>query len=385
MVFKKGHKVSGEIRKKISLANKGRVAWNKGKPHLIETIKKISEANKGRLPWNTGLTKYTDKRLMSSGMKIKNNAKINSNFGTKGKITSKETRIKISEANKGKTISEETRKKIGEANKGKIRTEEMKNKMRGKQAWNKGTKGIMKCNSGCWKKGHIAWNKNKEIDLNKYQNWGMKGKHQNAENFKGENNGMYGKHHTKKMKEKQAQSRKKRIERLGYLFSPEQIKMFQENMRILGKSRKGCKLSKEHKEKISRRFKEWRKYQVFPFKDTMIEIKVQNFLKQLGIEFFTHQYMKEIKYAYQCDILIPIQKGIIQKTIIECDGDYFHRNLDKHPINYYPKNIQIQRILDFERNAQLEEAGWRVIRLWENEINNMNIDNIKKGVIKIGI
>jgi len=29
--FKKGHKVSKEIRKKISMANKGKIAWNKGR------------------------------------------------------------------------------------------------------------------------------------------------------------------------------------------------------------------------------------------------------------------------------------------------------------------------------------------------------------------
>ena len=47
---------------------------------------------------------------------------------------------------------------------------------------------------------------------------------------------------------------------------------------------KGKKLSEEHIKKI----KENRAKQIFPKKDSSIEIKIQNFLKQLQIEFFTH-------------------------------------------------------------------------------------------------
>ena len=36
----------------------------------------------------------------------------------------------------------------------------------GKVAWNKGTKGIMKPNSGTFKKGHIPWTKGKKITTN---------------------------------------------------------------------------------------------------------------------------------------------------------------------------------------------------------------------------
>lgn len=120
-------------------------------------------------------------------------------------------------------------------------------------------------------------------------------------------------------------------------------------------------------------FKELRKTQIFPLKDTTIEVKIQDFLKQLEIPFLTHQHIKDIKYAYQCDILIPSNK-----TIIECDGDYWHGNLNIHPINKLSKRIQIQRILDFERTSQLEEAGYKVIRLWGNEIKNMDLNKFNK-------
>ena len=127
--------------------------------------------------------------------------------------------------------------------------------------------------------------------------------------------------------------------------------------------------------------KENRKYRVFPVKDTSIEVKIQNFLKELQLEFITHQYMKEIKHGYQCDILIPVQEGINQKTIIECDGDYWHGNIKKYnPLN--TKQIeQIER--DKIRTKELLEQGFRVIRLWEHEIKPMEIDNLKNIILTI--
>ena len=42
-------------------------------------------------------------------------------------------------------------------------SEEVKEKMRGRKPWNKGTKGIMKANSGSFKKGCTPWHKGKGI------------------------------------------------------------------------------------------------------------------------------------------------------------------------------------------------------------------------------
>ena len=106
-----------------------------------------------------------------------------------------------------------------------------------------------------------------------------------------------------------------------------------------------------------------RKTQVLPVKDTTIEIKIQNFLKQLGIEFFTHQYIKEIEHGYQCDIMIPVQEGITKKTIIECFGTYWH-------------NYPIGREIDTTRCKELREKGWRVLIFWENEIKLMHLNDL---------
>jgi len=147
---------------------------------------------------------------------------------------------------------------------------------------------------------------------------------------------------------------------------------FNENRnKLISEKLLGCKKSEETKHKI----KLARRNQVFPIKDTKIEIKIQNYLKQLDIEFYTHQYRTEIKHGYQSDIFIPIQKGISQNIIIECDGDYWHGNPLKFPV---PNEWQIKQIeKDKIRTEELKEQGFRVIRIWENDINNMSLDIFK--------
>lgn len=107
---------------------------------------------------------------------------------------------------------------------------------------------------------------------------------------------------------------------------------------------------------------EWRKTAVFPKKDTSIEVKIQNFLKILGIEFFTHQYMK-IEHGYQCDILIPSMN-----LVIECDGDYWHK-------------YSTGRDIDHIRTSELLSKGFKVLRLWENEIKIMELNDFKEKLI----
>jgi very-short-patch-repair endonuclease len=98
---------------------------------------------------------------------------------------------------------------------------------------------------------------------------------------------------------------------------------------------------------------------IMPLKDTKIEIKIQNFLKELNIEYFTHQYMN-IQESYQCDILIPSMN-----LIIECDGDYWHN---------YPFGNNKDKI----RTAELIAKGFKVIRLWERDIKKMDLNKFKE-------
>lgn len=127
-------------------------------------------------------------------------------------------------------------------------------------------------------------------------------------------------------------------------------------------------------EERSLRAKKARSKCILPFKNTSIEVKIQNFLKQLNIEFYTHQYM-HIEHFYRCDIFIPIQNKVNQNTIIECYGDYWHGNILKYPkLN----QMQIEQIEEDKiRTKELIEKGYRVIRLWENEIKVMNLNNFE--------
>ena len=116
------------------------------------------------------------------------------------------------------------------------------------------------------------------------------------------------------------------------------------------------------------------------FKDTLIEVKIQNFLKELHIEFITHYYLSDKTNNYRCDIFIPEQKGISQKTIIECDGCYWHGCLicDK---NKELKDFQLKSIeRDELRTKELQEKGFRVIRLWEHEIKVMEVNDLRNKI-----
>lgn len=165
--------------------------------------------------------------------------------------------------------------------------------------------------------------------------------------------------HTQKTKNKISKTvkirRKERKKRLGYINSSETIEKIRNSV---------IKNYKKYPE-IIEKIKKARAKQIFPLKDSSIEIKTQNFLKQLNIEFYTHQYMHQIKHSYQCDIIIPSKN-----LIIEVDGNYWHN---------YPIGREIDRI----RTQELLEEGFNVIRLWESEINEMSLVDFKNKLNQI--
>lgn len=114
------------------------------------------------------------------------------------------------------------------------------------------------------------------------------------------------------------------------------------------------------------KIKKARAKQVVPIKDTSIEVKIQNFLKEINLEFITHQYM-EIEHAYQCDIFIPCMN-----IVIECDGDWWHGNPEIYK-NLRPfQKEQVKK--DTIRTKELIESGFEVIRLWESEIKILTLE-----------
>jgi very-short-patch-repair endonuclease len=94
-------------------------------------------------------------------------------------------------------------------------------------------------------------------------------------------------------------------------------------------------------------------------KDTSIEVKIQDYLKDLKIDFFTHQYVNQIEHSYQCDIFVPAMD-----LVIECDGNYWHK---------YPVGNEIDHI----RTSELIAKGFKVLRLWESEIKNLSLSDFQ--------
>ena len=74
----------------------------------------------------------------------------------------------------------------------------------------------------------------------------------------------------------------------------------------------------------------------------------------------THQYMNQIKHAYQCDIFISSMN-----LIVECDGNYWH---------HYPDGLP----KDHVRTQELIDMGIKVLRLWESDIKSMSLEQFKE-------
>ena len=250
---------------------------------------------------------------------------------------------------------------------------------------------------------------NLKKNYNNNPNYGMKNKHHTEETKTkmskegkkriGIFNGFYGKHHSKETKEKLRKFHlgKKLNEetKIKISIGNKGKKNTEETKRKMSKSKKGkhnlkqiASLKKFYKtekgiirrKKISEIIKKSRAKQIFPIKDTSIEVKIQKFLTQLQIEYFTHKYM-HIEHDYQCDIFIPVQKGIMQKTIIECDGDYWHGNPLLYKEGKLNEKQKQQQRKDNIRTQELIKKDFRVIRLWETEINNMKCYDLNNKII----
>jgi len=259
--------------------------------------------------------------------KLSENHKRNISLALKGRLPKN---IKcIIGWNKGRHHSEETKKKIGLGNKGRHHSEETRKKISeaGKKKNSYGFLG--KKHSEKWK-----------IKMSQIR----KGRHKSKEHKRKIGLGNIGK--------KRSEEAIKRIS-LAHKNPSEE-------------TRKRISLAhKNPSEETRKKMRMHRAKQIFPLKDTSIEIKIQNFLQQLGIEYYTHRYMKEIDHSYQCDIFIPSMN-----MVIECDGNYWHK---------YPTGTEIDHI----RTKELIEKGFKILRLWEHEIKGMDFDNFNNHLKKL--
>ena len=126
----------------------------------------------------------------------------------------------------------------------------------------------------------------------------------------------------------------------------------EETRRKIAEALNGHSVSEEAKRKI----REKRLEQVFPVKDTLIEVALQNELRKRGIAFRTHV---PLLGKYQVDIFIE------PDVIVECRGDYWH-------------NFPDGREQDRKRDEELKEAGYIVFSFWEHEIRTNPEDCVSK-------
>gem|GEM_PF-2626599 len=88
--------------------------------------------------------------------------------------------------------------------------------------------------------------------------------------------------------------------------------------------------------------------------DTKPEVSMKKSLEDLEINYI-HPYWVNIEHDYIADFYLPGHN-----LIIEVDGKYWHK---------YPEGKEIDHI----RTQELKEAGYKVLRFWENEFNTQTV------------
>ena len=293
-------------------------------------------------------------------MTFKKNHKINI-----GRKHSEESKIKISLANKGYKHSEETKIKMKASEE---RREKQRNRMIGNQLWRKRKHSeetkikISNNHARYWKGKKLSEEHKQKISGKVPWNKGLT-KKDNPDKI---TYGVSGKDNPTKRPEV-----RKKIS----------IANSNPSIETRNKIRQTLKTYyKEHPELIEV-FKKRMRYVIIPKIDSSIEVKIQNFLTALKIEFVTHKYMN-IKNSYQCDLFVPSMN-----LIIEADGDLFHMNPNRFSPEYqiFGKGMKAKERwkLDSNRTKQLISKGYNVIRIWENEIKKMKLEDFKEKIMEV--
>ena len=278
-----------------------------------EHRRKIGLALKGikrgpfSLEWRKKLSEAGKGRVHSiearKKMSISQMGKKNHNYG---KSASEETRRKMSISQKGRKHSEETRMNISKALTGRIFSEEHKKNM-----------------SLAFKGRFVSEETRKKLSIA-----GTNRKHTEEE------------------------KRKIGIGNRGKIMSEEARK----KISIARKGKTGRIHSKETKEKQ----RKWHvEHPNKKFKNTKIELKVEAELKKRGINYQKQEPL--------CKVAIVDFYLSDYKTVIQCDGCYWHGC----PIHYPDKKIRQvnKRNRDINQDSILTQNGLKVYRFWEHEIN----------------
>lgn len=94
------------------------------------------------------------------------------------------------------------------------------------------------------------------------------------------------------------------------------------------------------------------------FWNTKPERQMKMILRKLKV-IFKHQYrVRDIQHSYPADFYIPSKK-----LIIEVDGKFWH-------------NFPMGNYIDHIRTNEMRQAGYKVVRFWENGFDLNAVRNI---------
>lgn len=160
-----------------------------------------------------------------------------------------------------------------------------------------------------------------------------------------------------------------------------------EKIKLISERITGCKLSESHKQKLkdarkahplksrhTTKHSEFSKEKMrkatvnrwingdFSFRQTSIEKKVQNWLNENQIEFIYQYNIGGFVADFACEKL---------KVIIECQGDFFHCNPNIEKYRNPKYEVQKRNIYrDSIKKEKYKNSNWKLIELWESEINS---------------
>lgn len=230
---------------------------------------------------------------------------------------------KISKALTGRKLSEETKRKIGIAVKGRIVSEETRNKI---SIANKGKISPLR---GSKRPPFSEETKKKMRDAQKGKKISDEQKKKQSISMSGNKNPFWGRTHTEETRKKMKLNNKNYV------------------------GMKGKKHSEETKQKL-REFRITNPNRIF--KDTKIELRVEKELQKRNIN-----YEKQVPICRVAlvDFYLPEFK-----TIIQCDGCYWHGC----PIHHPNKSLK-QKNKDINQDFVLFSSNFKIYRFWEHEIN----------------
>jgi len=105
-------------------------------------------------------------------------------------------------------------------------------------------------------------------------------------------------------------------------------------------------------------------------KRSNLEYKFEGILDILGYQYQHSYYIPDIKKIY--DFYLPYYN-----TFIEIDGDFWHCNPDTKFAIPECKSQELNLINDQFKNEWAVNNGYKIIRIWENDIKN-NIQQVKQ-------